>query len=139
MASRTAERLTRFAAVVGTGNEARLVAGRCMECGRRVFPAPEFCLDCAGCKIEPVELPPEGRLYTWSVVHAARPGWEAPFVLGYVDLAPDIRVLAHIVGAKPENLAIDMRMRVRGRSPLADVGGQGVPAFEFVPASELTP
>lgn len=136
MGTRPTERLTRFAPVVGAGDEARLVAGRCASCGKLVFPPPEFCPDCAGDKMQPAELPRDGRLYTWSVVHAARAGWDAPFVLGYVDLAPDVRVLAHIVGAEPGELAIGMRVRVRGRSPLANLAGQQVLAFEFVPATE---
>jgi uncharacterized OB-fold protein len=136
MATRPAEQLTKFAPVAGAGAEARLVAGRCSKCGKRVFPPPEFCPDCAGGLIEPAELPREGRLYTWSVVHAARAGWEVPFVLGYVDLAPDVRVLAHIVGAGPDELAIDMPVKVRGRSPLASATGQEVLAFEFVPITE---
>ena len=136
MAPRLAERLTRFAPVAGDGDEARLVAGRCAGCGKLVFPPPEFCPACAGSEIEAADLPRVGRLYTWSVVHAARAGWSAPFVLGYVDLAPDVRVLAHIVDADPKELAIDMRVRVRGRSPLATLAGQEVLAFEFVPAKE---
>jgi uncharacterized OB-fold protein len=136
MAPRPAERLTRFAPVSGIGAEARLVAGRCSSCGKLVFPPPEFCPECAGSEIEPAELPQEGRLYTWSVVHAARSGWKVPFVLGYVDLAPDVRVLAHIVGAEPDELAIDMPVRVRGRTPLAAVTVQDVLAFEFAPMTE---
>jgi uncharacterized OB-fold protein len=113
------------------------VAGRCTRCGKLIFPAPEFCPDCAHGDIEAAELPQVGRLYTWSVVHAARPGWNAPFVLGYVDLGPDVRVLAHIVDADPNELAIDMRVKVRGRSTAAGSGGHEGPAFEFVPAREF--
>jgi uncharacterized OB-fold protein len=113
------------------------VAGRCTRCGKLIFPAPEFCPDCAHGDIEAAELPQVGRLYTWSVVHAARPGWNAPFELGYVDLGPDVRVLAHIVDADPNELAIDMRVKVRGRSTAAGSGGHEGPAFEFVPAREF--
>jgi uncharacterized OB-fold protein len=79
------------------------------------------------------ELPQVGTLYSWSVMHAAHPGWEVPFVLGYVDLTPDVRVLAHIAGAKPDELVIDMPVKVRRRSPLTNPAGQEVVAFEFVP------
>jgi uncharacterized OB-fold protein len=137
MTPRRAERLTKFPAVAGEGRKARLVAGRCIRCGKLIFPAPEFCPACAHGDIEAAELPRVGRLYTWSVVHAARPGWNAPFVLGYVDLAPDVRVLAHIVDADPKELAIDMRVQVRGRSTSADAGGPDGPLFEFAPVREI--
>ncbi len=136
MPPRRTERLTKFAPVSVSGDEVRLVAGRCTACGKLIFPSPEFCPACAGSEIEAAELPQVGRLYTWSVVHTARPGWTAPFVLGYVDLGPDIRVLAHIAGVDPGKLAIDMQVKLRGRAPPADPAVQGAPAFEFVPLQE---
>ncbi|HXF55577.1 MAG TPA: Zn-ribbon domain-containing OB-fold protein [Hyphomicrobiaceae bacterium] len=136
MAPRRPERLSRYAPVTEEGNEVRLVGGRCARCGKLVFPAPEFCPECAHGDIEAAELPQVGRLYTWSVVHAARPGWTAPYVIGYVDLAPDIRVLGHIVDVDPGELAIDMPVRLHGRNAVAKTGAEGVPAFAFVPARE---
>lgn len=138
MAPRRTERLTKFAPVSGSGDEVRLIAGRCTACGKLVFPSPEFCPACAGSEIVAAELPQIGRLYTWSVVHTARPGWVAPFVLGYVDLGPDIRVLAHIVDADPDKLAIDMQVKLRGRASPVDPAVQGAPAYEFVPLQEST-
>jgi uncharacterized OB-fold protein len=37
-----------------------------------------------------------GRLYSSTVIHAAPPGFEAPYAVGYVDIEHGLRVFAHL-------------------------------------------
>ncbi|MBZ9772384.1 Zn-ribbon domain-containing OB-fold protein [Mesorhizobium sp. CO1-1-8] len=37
-----------------------------------------------------------GVVYTRTVIHAAAPGFEGPYVVGYVDVTEGIRVFAHL-------------------------------------------
>ena len=71
-----------------------LVGSRCSACGLSTFPERAFCRRCWADSMEPVELSRTGRLYTWTTVHAAQPGYPTPSVLGYVDLPEGVRVLA---------------------------------------------
>ncbi|MFT3866662.1 MAG: OB-fold domain-containing protein [Solirubrobacterales bacterium] len=75
---------------------ALLQGGECARCGTRAFPAPIVCSNCLGEEIRPFELPREGTLYAYSVIHVAPPPREVPFGVGYVDLEGDVRVFAHL-------------------------------------------
>jgi uncharacterized OB-fold protein len=80
-----------------------LVGGRCTACGKVAFPQRSICDRCGGAgDQEPTPLPQSGTLYTYSEVHVAPEGFDVPFVVGYVDFEPDVRVLAQIEGSAAE-------------------------------------
>jgi len=85
-----------------------LLAGRCSACGDLRFPATPLCAGCGGEEIESVALSPEGRLFTFSIVRMAPPGYEGevPYAVGIVELPDGIRVEATIVAADLEALAV---------------------------------
>lgn len=72
----------------------RLVGGECSACGAKVFPRSKVCSVCWSEDIKPVTLAEQGRLYSYSVVHAARKGWRTPYAIAYVDLDDGVRVCA---------------------------------------------
>jgi uncharacterized OB-fold protein len=43
-----------------------------------------------------VALSNQGRLYSWTIVRVAGPGFATPYALGYVDLPEGVRVLAQL-------------------------------------------
>jgi uncharacterized protein len=70
-----------------------LAGSRCTACGTVTFPIQPDCPRCTERTMAPIDLPPVGTLWTWTVqTFAPRPpfvtpanGFE-PFCLGYVDL-----------------------------------------------------
>jgi len=68
-----------------------IAAGKCTQCGKTLFPKPSICPECLG-KIEPADVEGPGKLYTYSVVHAVRPGWPSPYAIAYVDFPGDVRI-----------------------------------------------
>ena len=88
----------------------RLLASRCTTCGATAFPARAFCAACRAVDgLVEVELTSRGRVYTFTVVRQAPPGVEVPYVLAQIDLpADDVRLMATVVGAAPEDVVIDM-------------------------------
>lgn len=90
----------------------RLIAGRCAACAKLTFPRPKVCSACWSEAIEPAHLSTEGELYTFAVVHASRPGWRTPYMLGYVDLPEGVRVCAPIDAAANQPAAIGARVRL---------------------------
>ncbi|MGH9026216.1 MAG: Zn-ribbon domain-containing OB-fold protein, partial [Acidimicrobiia bacterium] len=53
-----------------------LIGGRCEVCGRDFFPAQSTCPYCGRAGAEEIRLPPTGRLWGWTAVLNAPPGYE---------------------------------------------------------------
>ncbi|MBI1350346.1 MAG: hypothetical protein GC156_04430 [Actinomycetales bacterium] len=67
----------------------------CSDCGATVFPALGSCPMCTGVDVQPVALPTEGVVWSWTTQHfEPKPPYRtdafAPFSIGYVDLGPVI-------------------------------------------------
>ncbi|MEU6356649.1 OB-fold domain-containing protein [Streptomyces sp. NPDC047072] len=112
-----------LSAVPETGS--RLRGSRCADCAVAVYPADPTCPRCGG-PAEPVALCGTGTLWTWTVQRYApkSPPYVppaagfTPFVVGYVELADGVRVLAAL-DLRPEDAEIGMRVTLRA--------GEGVP------------
>jgi len=71
-----------------------LRGGECRSCHRVVFPKPKVCPACWSEDIDDKPLARGGTLYSYTVVHVARKGWQTPYVISYVDLDDGVRVSA---------------------------------------------
>ena len=109
-----------------------LIGGRCKTCQAESFPRASLCTECLCEEVEAVELPHEGTLYSYSVVHQAPKGWKVPYVLGYVDLADNVRVLAHI-DAPAKAIAIDMPLKLGIGVVGSDPAGAELLSYTFIP------
>jgi uncharacterized OB-fold protein len=118
-----------------------LLAVRERDGGRLVFPAPG---EADSDRFEPVLLPREGRLWSWTV-QRFRPksppyaGPEAfePYAVGYVALGDAIIVEGRLTGAPLDGFAIDMPMRLVAE-PFTLESGERRMTFAFVPITEKT-
>ena len=116
-----------------------LLAVREREGGRLVFPAPS---EADSDRFEPVLLPREGRLWSWTV-QRFRPksppyaGPEAfePYAVGYVALGDAIIVEGRLTGAPLDGFAIDMPMRLVAE-PFTLESGERRTTFAFAPITE---
>ena len=90
----------------------RLLGSTCKDCGTTVFPTKDFCPSCA-CE-GPHEIKPlsaTGKVFSYTVVHQAPPGRPTPYVLAYVDLPEQVRVLAQVDHA-PDRMSVGMPVRL---------------------------
>jgi uncharacterized OB-fold protein len=81
------------------------LGGECAACKTKVFPKPKICSVCWSEDVISVPLASRGKLYSYSIVHAARKGWPAPYAVGYVDLDDGVRICAPLeddIGHLPE-------------------------------------
>ena len=103
-------------------SEGRLRLQRCGRCGRHVFYPRAVCPHCSSADLEWVDASGRGSLYSFSVVHRAPPGFEAPYAVALVDLAEGVRMMAGLV-----DVAID------GLEPgqALEVAIQGDPALPY--------
>jgi uncharacterized OB-fold protein len=91
-----------------------LVGGACGACDRRHFPVATWCPWCGAPSPAEIVLSREGRLWSWTAVEAAPPGYAGtvPFGLGVVDLPADgLRVVTRLTEADPTALGEGQPMR----------------------------
>jgi uncharacterized OB-fold protein len=69
-----------------------ILCGECDSCKALIFPMPPICPTCLGESISTRPIDSQGRLYTYTIVHAARPGWNSPYGLAYVDFPEGVRI-----------------------------------------------
>lgn len=78
----------------GSDGAPRLVGGQCTSCSLKLYPRAAVCPQCWCKEVEAVDLAPRGKLYTYTMVYAGRPGWQTPYAISYVDLDDGVRVCA---------------------------------------------
>lgn len=98
---------------VDAQGHARLRGVECRDCGMRVFPVTEVCPGCLSSSLKSLPLAGEGRLYSYTTVHVAPPGWQTPYVVGYVDLPEGVRLFGKVQAKDPDGLTIDMPVEVK--------------------------
>jgi uncharacterized OB-fold protein len=113
--------------------QARVVGSRCPSCGARYFPSRQVCSRCLASDLETVPLSDVGTLYTYTVVRQAAPGFEVPYILGYVDLPEDVRLLGQVAGIEPEAVRLGMRLHLSVEPFGEDEDGRTVMGFRFRP------
>lgn len=112
-----------------------LYGTECADCGTKFFPPAPVCPECMSESVGEIELGPDGTLYSWSVVHVAPKNWKVPYVAGYVDLPGNVRVFAHIVGADPASLTMDMPVTLT-TAELFEEAGVPVESYAFTPKKD---
>jgi uncharacterized protein len=117
------------------GDRPRLLGSRCDACGQHHFPRAETCPYCAAPGAHPVELSDTGRLWAWTAVTAAPPGYQGavPYGFGVVELPEGLRVLGRLTEADPSRLAADQPMRLVIVALHEDEEGRAVVTYAFSP------
>jgi uncharacterized protein len=118
----------------------RLLGSRCSACGTATFPARAFCPHCrATSGIEGTTLAADGRIHSFTVVRQAPAGVEVPYVLAQIDLADGVRIMAQVVGAEPDRIALGAPVALELVPFPAVVGEDGQPVgYRFRTRQEVT-
>jgi len=120
--------------------DGRFLAHDCADCGRTFFPPAPVCPGCGGRDVDWTEVEARGDLHSFTRQHVTPPGFDAPLVVGLVDLAAGPRLLAP-VDAEYGDLAVGTTVEVVPTTPPGefDRGELGeYPYFEAVPVGEET-
>jgi len=118
------------------GDEPHLVANKCESCGSLFFDRRNACASCGGRSFARVDIPPTGKVRSFTIVHRAAPGVPAPFVSAVIDLDGGGKVKANIVGVEPVPEKITLGMSVKLATFVAGTDSKGIEAvaFGFAPA-----
>jgi hypothetical protein len=92
----------------------KFLVPRCEACGEVFFPPRSHCPECLGDGFTWEELSGKGFLYSWTELSFVPPEFDAPLLLGLVDLAEGVgRILARISGVTADGLYIGMPLVIR--------------------------
>lgn len=92
----------------------RLQTTQCAACGELSFPPKPICPHCWHGEVRWTELVPQGRLYSWTRVHAGPEMFaaELPYEVAIVDLDAGLRLAVRLLAKPGESLALDMPVRL---------------------------
>lgn len=92
--------------------EWRLRGSRCKRCSRLIFPAARLCPTCWPDVPDDTVLPEGGELVSWSRVEVAPAAFDPPYVIGYVDVAPGVRLFGQVDAHDEAALTPGMRIEL---------------------------
>ena len=110
----------------------KLLLPRCNQCSQFWFPPSKRCVHCLSADFTWSEAAGQGRIYSFVVFHRVyHPAFESevPYAVAIVELDEGPRLLANIVGTRPEDIRCDMRVRVT----FEERGEQTIPQFKIAP------
>jgi uncharacterized OB-fold protein len=111
-------------------DEGRLVAQRCVACGRLRHPPRPMCPHCRSLEVDVVTLSGRGTLYSYAVLHHPQhPAFDYPVLAALVDLEEGIRVVSNLVGLAPDEIRIGLAVQAEFE---ATDGDHCVPVFRPV-------
>jgi uncharacterized OB-fold protein len=97
------------------GDELRLVGGYSPSSGKYHFPQAEVCPYSGADDVESVALPTTGRLWLWTAVTTAPPGYDGPVPYGFGVAELDgigLRVVGRVTESDPDALLEGQPVRV---------------------------
>ncbi len=115
------------------GEEGELRFLRCRDCGTRIHPPQPLCPTDHSKNLAPEGVSGRATVCTFTINHQAwMPGPELPFVVAIVEIEEDprIRLTTNIVGCKPEEVHVGMRVRVVFEHHADADGDVWIPLFE---------
>ncbi|MBV8462847.1 MAG: OB-fold domain-containing protein [Acidimicrobiales bacterium] len=121
------------------GPEPRLLGSQCRDCNARQFPRTDTCPYCGSSAPEDVELAPTGRLWAWTTVSAAPPGYDGPvpFGFGVVELDGGPRVVTRLTRSDADALSAGQPMHLV-LTPVSPPDAPVVLSWSFAPDGEAT-
>lgn len=92
----------------------RIETTACTACNEATFPPKPICPHCWHGEVRWITLRPEGRLYSWTRIHAGPAVFEAelPYAVGVVDLDDGIRLALRLHDAPGVEWCCDAPVRL---------------------------
>jgi uncharacterized OB-fold protein len=93
----------------------KLLIQKCMDCEAKIFYPRKFCPECWSSDLGWTEASGKAKVFSYSITITGveeKFADDVPFVLAWVDLEEDVRMLTNIVGCEPEEVKIGMDVEV---------------------------
>ena len=95
--------------------EGKLMGAKCRTCGQLLVPPKPMCSTCFSHDLEWKELPKEGKLLTYTVIHVSPKQFQGsvPYAVGIVGFADDAQLPGMIKGVASDQLKVGMDLTIR--------------------------
>jgi uncharacterized OB-fold protein len=95
-------------------NQQKLMAGKCLKCGKIHLPPRPMCDNCFSQDFEWFQISGKGKLVTYTVIHVAPQQFQAltPYAVGIVELENGLKIPGMIQSTTQENLKIGMKLNL---------------------------
>jgi uncharacterized protein len=95
-------------------SQEKLMASKCQKCGKVHLPPRPICDNCYGQEFDWMEIPIEGKLLTYTIIHVAPPQFQAmaPYTVGIVQLNNDLKLPGMVSGVPENSLKIGLSLRI---------------------------
>jgi uncharacterized OB-fold protein len=111
-------------------SKSKIETTQCKSCNSIQWPPRSICSKCLSEDLKWVEVPKTGKIVGFSKAYIGLiDGEEAPIVVAAVHLEGGLRILTRIIGAKYEDLRVDLPVKL-AKAALVD----GKPYWAFSPA-----
>lgn len=95
-------------AYTGALRENRLLGLKCNACGSCTIPPKKVCIECAGEDLDVIELSGRGEIRTFTVIRVAGEGFQAPYIVGIVELDEGPWLMGNIIGVDCDEATMDL-------------------------------
>jgi len=93
-------------------DEGKLTIQRCTGCGKLRHPPRAMCGECHSLEWDSIESKMAGTVHSYVVLHYPEiPGYTYPLVSAVIDLDEGTRIISNVVGCKPEEVRIGMKVQ----------------------------
>jgi uncharacterized OB-fold protein len=110
-----------------------LLGSSCRACKSVHFPPKTSCPDCFAAEVDRVALSRRGTVYSYATVRQAPRGFQAPYILAYVDLPEGLRLLAQLTCLNETKLSIGMDVELVIEPVRHADDGTEIVGFKFRP------
>jgi hypothetical protein len=93
-------------------HQGKLMAGRCLKCGKIHLPPRPMCDNCFSQEFEWVKVPEKGELLAYTVIHVTPKQFQsmAPYTVGIVKLENGMKIPGMISNVSPGEIKIGMKL-----------------------------
>jgi len=116
----------------------QIIASRCKKCKDIAFPGKERCGKCDGTEMEEVLLSNKGKIYSYTIVRQAIPGYQVPNILGVVKVPEDdtLMIITQIKDCSIEDVRCGMEVETIIAELYTNMKGQKIIGYAFRPVKE---
>lgn len=117
-------------------NQGKLMGGKCKKCGKIHLPPRILCDKCFSKEFEWIQIPPKGKLLTYTIIHVAPPQFQsmAPYAVGIIQLENGLKIPGMIKNITPEQIKIGMELVIVFEPSTENLHWPRWPRYYFKPA-----